>query len=95
MSPSEEHRPGHAGCNCDDSGSAGRLRGACGLPGADDVHALVLADQDGEVDALVRGYDLGSISMTCYGVGLREGPADEASGSARLPPDIPPDQTNT
>lgn len=23
MSPSEEHRPGHAGCNCDDSGSAG------------------------------------------------------------------------
>lgn len=59
------------------------------------IYLAGLAAEGGEVDALVRGYALGSISMTCYGVGLREGPADEASGSARLPPDIPPDQTNT
>jgi 4,5-DOPA dioxygenase extradiol len=37
---------------------------------------------------------LGSISMTCYGVGVGGGGCDEATGAAALPADVPPDQTN-
>ena len=44
--------------------------------------------------AIVRGYALGSISMTCYGVGLdNEGPL-QRDGAAGLPESVPPDQTN-
>ena len=45
-------------------------------------------------EPMLRGYSMGSISMTCYGVGtsmpLREG----AGGATRLPEGMPPDQTN-
>ena len=55
-----------------------------------------LASADGlTLEPLVRGYAMGSISMTCYGVGadleLRKTP----SCAARLPANVPPEQTNT
>lgn len=43
---------------------------------------------------LVRGYALGSLSMTCYGMGMDGVPCEEADGAASLPVGIPPDQTN-
>lgn len=53
-----------------------------------------LADAEGEtLEPLVRGYAMGSISMTCYGLcaPLAE---TEPQGAARLPSDVPPEQTN-
>ncbi len=47
-----------------------------------------------EIKPLVRGYAMGSISMTCYGAGVDVNAAKEASGAAELPQHIPPDQTN-
>jgi len=53
-----------------------------------------LAAESGEaMEPLIRGYAMGSLSMTCYGVG-----ADLAchveEGAATLPEGVPPDQTN-
>ena len=45
-------------------------------------------------EALVRGYAMGSLSMTCYGVGAEVDLPCEAEGAAGLPPDVPPEQTN-
>ncbi|MFL6843836.1 MAG: 4,5-DOPA dioxygenase extradiol [Allosphingosinicella sp.] len=56
--------------------------------------AGLAAAGEGKAEALVRGYALGSISMTCYGVGVGEGRCDEATGAAALPANVPPDQTN-
>ena len=42
---------------------------------------------------LVRGYALGSLSMTCYGVGAELACRSE-SGAAQLPRGVPADQTN-
>jgi len=53
-----------------------------------------LAAAEGGADALVRGYALGSLSMTCYGAGADVNLAAEPEGAAGLPPDVPPDQTN-
>lgn len=53
-----------------------------------------IASASGEpMTALVRGYSMGSLSMTCYGVGM---PAQcrEGGDAATLPRDVPPDQTN-
>jgi len=48
------------------------------------------------LDALVRGYAMGSLSMTCYGLGARLdlGGGGEAAGAATLPPGVPADQSN-
>ena len=55
-----------------------------------------LASAAGEAaEPLVRGYALGSISMTCFGVGVNSAPAVETDGAAGLPRDVPADQTNT
>lgn len=53
-----------------------------------------IAAASGErMDPLVRGYAMGSLSMTCYGVGadLR---CREEDGAATLPADVPADQSN-
>ena len=51
------------------------------------------AAQDG-ARALVRGYAMGSLSMTCYGVGVDPSLCVEAEGAAQLPNNVPADQTN-
>jgi 4,5-DOPA dioxygenase extradiol len=56
--------------------------------------AGLAAAGDEIADPLVRGYAMGSISMTCYGVGVNTEPAVQAEGAAVLPPNVPADQTN-
>ncbi len=45
-------------------------------------------------EPLVRGYAMGSISMTCYGIGAEVELRKHATCAARLPEGVPPDQTN-
>ena len=52
-----------------------------------------LAAEEGALEPLIRGYAMGSISMTCYGLGTPAGCKD-AIGAAVLPSDVPPEQTN-
>jgi 4,5-DOPA dioxygenase extradiol len=54
-----------------------------------------LAAESGErVEPLVRGHSMGSISMACYGLGADLELRKDAMCAARLPPGVPPDQTN-
>ncbi len=63
-----------------------------------------LAAASGEpAQPLLRGYSMGSISMTCYGVGAQSGldaaaqavqPLAEPGDAAVVPPGVPPEQTN-
>ena len=54
-----------------------------------------IAAEDGEmIEPLVRGYAMGSISMTCYGVGANVQLNNDATCAAGLPPNVPPEQTN-
>lgn len=56
-----------------------------------------MAAEDGAaIEPLVRGYAMGSLSMTCYGLGARVDLAGgvAAAGAATLPPGVPPDQSN-
>jgi 4,5-DOPA dioxygenase extradiol len=55
--------------------------------------AGIAAALDVKPEPLVRGYAMGSLSMTCYGVGTDLGCRDE-SGAATLPADVPADQSN-
>jgi 4,5-DOPA dioxygenase extradiol len=45
-------------------------------------------------EVLARGYTMGSISMTCYGLGAKVVLRQEPECAARLPNGVPPDQTN-
>jgi 4,5-DOPA dioxygenase extradiol len=42
---------------------------------------------------LVRGYSMGSLSMTCHGIGMAA-PCRDEGGAAQLPEGVPADQTN-
>ena len=57
------------------------------------ISALAAAE-GGTIEPLVRGYAMGSISMTCYGVGARHVLCKEPECAARLPEGVPADQTN-
>ncbi|HEX8569397.1 MAG TPA: 4,5-DOPA dioxygenase extradiol [Caulobacteraceae bacterium] len=57
------------------------------------VAGLAAAGED-RLDALVRGYAMGSISMTCYGLGTEGLGCREGDDAATLPEGVPPDQTN-
>lgn len=58
--------------------------------------AGVAAASNDAIDVLVDGYDLGSISMTSYGLGVTCGKSEDDAAGADLPdPDhCPPEQTN-
>jgi 4,5-DOPA dioxygenase extradiol len=59
------------------------------------LYIAALAAAEGvNATTLVRGYSLGSISMSCYGVGVEQRHHEEAAGAAALPGGVPPDQTN-
>ncbi len=54
-----------------------------------------MAAADGvPLSALVRGYAMGSISMTCYGLGADGLGCREAEGAAAMPGTVPADQSN-
>ena len=53
-----------------------------------------LAEAAGEpMDAIVRGYAMGSLSMTCYGLGA-DLECEDGEGAATIPEGVPADQTN-
>jgi 4,5-DOPA dioxygenase extradiol len=54
---------------------------------------LAAADGVG-AEPLVRGYAMGSVSMTCFGLGAEVELRKDANCAARLPEGVPPDQTN-
>ena len=56
--------------------------------------AGLAAEGEGAAEPLVRGYAMGSISMTCYGVGVEGRPTGPTEGAAGLPTGVPADQTN-
>jgi 4,5-DOPA dioxygenase extradiol len=57
--------------------------------------AGMAAQQGRPLDTLVRGYAMGSLSMTCYGLEAAVDPAGkEAEGAATLPEGVPADQSN-
>jgi 4,5-DOPA dioxygenase extradiol len=58
------------------------------------LYTAGLAAEEGEAQPLVQGYAFGSISMTCYGLGLADAVCQRGEGAAGLPHDVPADQTN-
>jgi 4,5-DOPA dioxygenase extradiol len=56
--------------------------------------AGMAAEQRMTLDALVRGYAMGSISMTCYGLGTDGLSCTQGEGAATVPSNVPADQTN-
>jgi 4,5-DOPA dioxygenase extradiol len=59
------------------------------------LYVAGLCDRAEPARALLRGYSLGSISMTAYGVGCARPAAGDGSAAAALPAAVPADQTNT
>jgi 4,5-DOPA dioxygenase extradiol len=60
------------------------------------LYLAALATEEDPARAVVRGYSLGALSMTCYAVGAplpEEG--DKGAGAAPLPRGMPADDTNT
>ena len=57
--------------------------------------AGIAAASGKRMDALLRGYAMGSLSMTCYGIGADVSlDQEQAEGAATLPEGVPADQTN-
>lgn len=59
------------------------------------LYTAGLAAAPGGATPLVRGYALGSLSMTCYGIGTHDLGCKDGHDAATLPLGVPPDQTNT
>lgn len=57
--------------------------------------AGLAAAEGGQATALLRGYSLGSLSMTAYGLGMPASSEQAGEGSASLPAGVPADNTNT
>jgi 4,5-DOPA dioxygenase extradiol len=55
--------------------------------------AGVAAESGEPMEALIRGYAMGSLSMSCYDVGTGLACREE-QGAPTLPENVPPDQTN-
>lgn len=55
--------------------------------------AGIAAASGARASCLVRGHTLGSVSMTCYGVGM-EGECAQGHSAAGIPNEVPPDQIN-
>ena len=53
-----------------------------------------LAAEHGSAQPLMQGYALGSLSMTCYGVGVDATACEQGEGAAGLPEGVPAEQTN-
>ncbi len=54
-----------------------------------------LASAEGaRLEPLLRGYAMGSVSMTCYGLGAELELRKDPTCAARIPADVPPEQTN-
>jgi 4,5-DOPA dioxygenase extradiol len=58
------------------------------------LYTAGIAAAEGRSQSLIRGYSLGSLSMTSYNVGPELNLPGEAEGTADLPLDVPADQTN-
>ena len=59
------------------------------------LYIAALASPNEPAQALVRGYALGSISMSCYRVGADISASSGGAAAAPLPVDVPADNTNT
>lgn len=59
------------------------------------LYIAALASADEPMHAVVRGYALGSISMSCYSIGADLGASDARAAAAPLPDGVPADNTNT
>lgn len=57
--------------------------------------AGLAANDGGTADALLRGYSLGSLSMTAYGLGAPALDVEGGEAAAGLPANVPADNTNT
>lgn len=59
------------------------------------LYVAGLAAAEGRpANPMIRGYSMGSLSMTCYGLSTEGLGCDDLDGSARVPEDVPTDQTN-
>lgn len=58
------------------------------------IYTAALAAADSSAQTLLRGYTMGSLSMSCYGAGMQKVACEEADGAIRLPDGMPPDQAN-
>ena len=54
-----------------------------------------LAAEEGSASALLRGYSMGSLSMTCYGIGVEAASCETGLGAATLPAGVPGENTNS
>ena len=57
------------------------------------IAGLAAADNEG-MEPLLRGYSMGSLSMTCYGLGSGLAQKTGDHSAAVVPAGVPPDQTN-
>jgi 4,5-DOPA dioxygenase extradiol len=56
--------------------------------------AGIASAESSEIEPLVRGGSMGSITMTSYGIGARVELSKDPTCAARIPANVPPDQTN-